>query len=125
MTGAVAFLHVDKPLPTRANLCGIGFSIVEHEGLIVFSEACPVWGMGCRFSFHRDSAGSWAVSIDANCAEEKPSMSPDRIDQAFRIVQECRGDSFRRPFPRPEGWSDMEWSRLVAESRDALGGLDA
>ena len=99
----VAHQHVDTPLPRDVILAGIGFRVAEHEGLIVFSETSPIWGMGCRFSFHRNSAGCWEVSIDAHCASERPSMNPDRIAQAYEIVQRCRGDSFGRPYPRAMG----------------------
>lgn len=113
----VAHLHVDTPLPETAVLCGIGFRIAESEGLIVFSERQPMWGMGCRFSFHRDSVGCWKVSIDQTLGQASGSMSPSRIARAFEIVQTHRGDCFGRPYPLPEGWSDKEWSELPREER--------
>lgn len=105
-----ARLHVDVPLPPQAVLGAIEFAIAESEGLVVFTERHAPWGCGTRFSFWRNSAGSWSARIDA--AIDGRAFDPERVAQAFRLVKRCRGDNFYRPFPLPFLWSDAKWSKL-------------
>ena len=119
----VAYLHEDTPFPEEVLLTGCAYRISEHEGLIVFSEARPMYGMGTRFSFFRNSAGSWEVRIDSCIGgpAEGATCGPDTIDHAFDVVQRHRGDTFGRPYPLPPGWDDKAWAKLSGESKKDHG----
>lgn len=108
----VAFLHEDTPLPSTVLLEAILYNITEHEGLIVFSEAAPMYGYKSIFSFYRDSAGSWKVIIEETLSG-MCEIGPGKIVKAYELIQYHRGDSFGRPYPLPDDWSDNEWCALV------------
>jgi hypothetical protein len=54
--------QTDAKLPGEINLCGTGYRVSQSEGLIVFTEAEPVWGCQTKITFQQ-KCKCWYVSI--------------------------------------------------------------
>ena len=82
-----------KRLPDEVNLGGCAYKVQESDGMIVFSEAEPVWSQHTRFAFERRT-DLWYVSIHGQTADVPVS----HIQRAAKLVAEAYGPDF---YPKP------------------------
>jgi hypothetical protein len=91
-------MGASQPIPSEVNIGGTGYRVqVSPEGLIVFSEADPVWSQRSRIAFHRDEPnGCWYVDTGHS---EGDSVMADHVVRAYRLVCEWFGANFEEKMP--------------------------
>ena len=85
---------INVKFPNEVILCGIGYLVSEHEGIIVFSEDGGFYGTHTRIAFSkRDKHSIWHVELSATWG----SVAACHVVAAYSIVMQYRGDDFGRP----------------------------
>ena len=84
--------RMGQQFPKEINICGILFSVSEHEGIIVFSQLISCWGTHNRLSFHRPKFGLW----EFNFSDSSGDCPACHVFEAYKLVCEYRGDNFGR-----------------------------
>lgn len=81
-------------LPKFTTLCGIGYNITVHEGMVIFEESHCMFGCHRRMSFHRveekDGSGMWHIETDSTWK----STPVSHIVAAYDMLKEVYGGSF-------------------------------
>lgn len=80
------------PFPETVLISCIRYRITEHEGMIVFTQECCMWGCYTRIMFWRVES-CWYMNFDARF--EKVMVS--HVTRAYEIVKHYRGANF---YPR-------------------------
>lgn len=81
-------------LPKFAVLCGIGYNVTIHEGMVIFEESHCMFGCHTRLAFQRveekDGSGMWRLTTSSTW----DSIAVAHIVAAYDILKEVFGDSF-------------------------------
>lgn len=74
-------------LPPRVILSGIGYRVAAHEGAVIFTEDCPMWGHGHKLVFTRPE-GCWYVEF---CHQYGNRTMVGHITAAMRWIEKVYG----------------------------------
>ena len=81
-----------KKLPKEVNINAIMYRVTEVEGMIIFSEAYGMWGWCNRIIFTHPQYALWQLELKLT----SPAIAVSHIVEAYKLVQEWRGDDFGR-----------------------------
>jgi hypothetical protein len=78
-------------LPAKISLSCIEYHVREHEGAVILTEACPIWGCGTKLVFTRPE-GCWYVEI----INSRNACMVSHIEKAMRMLEEVYGGNHKK-----------------------------
>lgn len=124
----------NPPLPATVQLGAIRYRVQETaDQTIVFTEAYPIYGFGCRFMFTRSrvkesSCGMsdiWWANVGGMGQMDGGNFSASNFARAFDFARLWRGENFtpwapREAYEQSSGLSVVEHKEQEERRREAI-----